>query len=48
LIEEARLERPITWDQFSRGFYEMFFPATAQKEMEKKFIRFAAVEPIYG
>ena len=39
LAEKARLERPITWDQFSRGFYERFFPATAQKEMEEQFIR---------
>jgi len=39
LAEEARLERPIIWDQFSKGFYERFFPATAQKEMEEQFIR---------
>ena len=33
LAEEATLEKPITWDQFSKGFYERFFPATAQKEI---------------
>ena len=38
LAEEARLEKPITWDQFSKGFYERFFPATGQK-MEEQFIR---------
>ena len=35
----ARLERHITWDQFSRGLYERFFPTMAQKEMEEWFIR---------
>jgi len=39
LAEEARLEKPITWDQFSKGFYERFFQAIAQKEMEEQFIR---------
>jgi len=39
LAEEATLEKPITWDQFSKGFYERFFPTTAQKEMEEQFIR---------
>jgi len=39
LAEEARLEKPITWDQFLKGFYERFFPTTAQKEMEEQFIR---------
>ena len=39
LAEEARLEKPITWDQFSSGFYERFFPTTAQKEMEEQFIK---------
>jgi len=34
LAEEARLEKPITWDQFSR-FYKRFFPVTAQKEMKE-------------
>ena len=33
LAEEARLEKPISWDQFSKGFYERFFPTTAPKEM---------------
>ena len=39
LAEEARLEKPIPWDQFLKGFYERFFPATAQKEMVEQFIR---------
>jgi len=39
LAEEARLEKPITWDRFSKGFYERFFPAMAQKYMEEQFIR---------
>ena len=34
LAEEARLEKPITWDQFSKSSYERFFSETAQKEME--------------
>jgi len=38
LAEEARLDKPITWDQFSKSFYDRFFPATAQKEMEEQFI----------
>ena len=39
LAEEARLEKPISWNQFSKGFYEGFFPATAQKEIEEQFIK---------
>ena len=39
LAEEARLEKPISWDQFLKGFFETFFPATVQKEMEEQFIR---------
>jgi len=39
LAEEARLEKPVSWDQFSKSFYSRFFPATAQKEMEEQFIR---------
>ena len=39
LAEEATLEKPITWDQFSKGFYERFFPTTAQRDMEEQFIR---------
>ena len=39
LGKEARLEKPITWDQFSKSFYERFFPKTAQKEIEEQFIR---------
>jgi len=26
LVEEAKLEKPVTWDQFSKSFYERFFP----------------------
>ena len=39
LAKEARLDKPITWDQFSKSFYDRFFPTTAQKEMEEQFIR---------
>ena len=39
LAEETRLEKPITWDQFSKSFYERFFSKMAQKEMEEQFIR---------
>jgi len=39
LAEEARLEKSISWDQFSKGFYERFFPATTQEEIEEQFIR---------
>jgi len=39
LAKEATLEKPITWDQFSKGFYERFFRVIAQKEMEEEFIR---------
>ena len=39
LAEEARLEKPVTWDTFSKSFYSRFFPATAQKDMEEQFIR---------
>ena len=39
LAEEARLEKPISWDQFSKGFYKRFFPTTTQKEMEEQFIK---------
>jgi len=39
LAEEARLEKPITWDTFSKSFYSRFFPTTAQKDMEEQFIR---------
>jgi len=38
LAEEARLDQPITWDQFSKSFYDRLFPTTAQKEMEEQFI----------
>ena len=37
LAEEARLDKPITWDP--KSFYDRFFPTTAQKEMEEQFIR---------
>ena len=39
LAEEARLEKPVSWDTFSKSFYSRFFPATAQKDMEEQFIR---------
>jgi len=39
LAKEARLEKPISWDHFSKGFYERFFPATSQKEMEEQSFR---------
>ena len=26
LVEEAKLKKPITWDQLSKNFYEGFFP----------------------
>ena len=35
LIEEARLEKPITWDQFSESFYERFFLKIVQKEIKE-------------
>ena len=39
LAEEARLEKPISWDRFSMVFYERFFLAIAQKEMKEQFIK---------
>jgi len=39
LAKEVRLDKPITWDQFSKSFYDRFFPTIAQKEMEEQFIR---------
>jgi len=39
LAEEARLEKPVTWDTFSKSFYSRFFPVTAQEDMEEQFIR---------
>jgi hypothetical protein len=38
LAEEARLTPPITWKKFTDGFYERFFPSTAQQDMEEEFI----------
>jgi hypothetical protein len=37
--EEATLQKPISWDQFSKSFLERFFPKTAKKEMEEQFIK---------
>jgi len=37
LAEEATLEKLITWDQFSKGFYERFFSVTTQRDMEEQF-----------
>ena len=39
LAEDARLGKPITWDQFLKSFYKRFFPVIDQKEMEEQFIR---------
>ena len=38
LAEEAKLTEPITWKQFSDSFDERFFPESARKDMEEKFI----------
>ena len=38
LVEEERLEKPITWGRFSESFYERFFSKTARREMEQQFI----------
>ena len=35
LAEEARLDKPITWDQFSKSFDDRFFSTIAQNEMEE-------------
>ena len=37
LAEKASLTPPITWEMFSDGFFERFFPLTAQREMEEQF-----------
>jgi len=39
LAEEASLTPPIMWKQFFDGFFERFFPLTAQREMEEQFQR---------
>jgi len=39
LTEEAKLDKPITWNQFSKSFYDKLFPTAAQKEMKEQFIR---------
>ena len=39
LAEEERLVQHISWDQFSKSFYDRFFPTIAQKEKEEQFIR---------
>ena len=39
LAEEMRLDKPISQDQFSKSFYERFFPTLAKKEIEEQFIR---------
>ena len=38
LAEEERLAKPVLWDQFSTCFNERFFPKTAKREMEQRFI----------
>jgi len=35
VAEEAKLEKSFTWGQFSKSFYERFFPKMAHKEMEE-------------
>ena len=35
LAEAATLQGDITWDQFSKGFLDRFFPQTANKDMEE-------------
>ena len=37
LAEKFSLTPPITWEMFSDGFFERFFPLTAQREMEEQF-----------
>ena len=39
-----RLDKPLTWDQFFKGFYARFFPVIAQKKMEEQFIRLQSAE----
>ena len=39
LIEEARLQKHIFWDQFSKSFYERLLPSAAKKEMKEHLIR---------
>jgi len=34
LAEEVKLDKPVTWDQFSKSFYDKFFPIMAQREWE--------------
>jgi transposase InsO family protein len=36
--EEAKSAVPRTWKQFTDGFFERFFPESAQKDLEEKFI----------
>ena len=38
LAKEELLEKPITWERFSKSFYERFFPKNARREMEQQFI----------
>ena len=38
-VEEAKLTEPVTWKQFTDGFYERFFPQSVQKEMEDQFMK---------
>ena len=38
ITEEAKLTSPATWKDFTDGFDERFFPETARKGMEEKFI----------
>ena len=38
MAEEDILDEPITWDQFTKSFFERFFPETAKRDMEQQFV----------
>ena len=38
LAEVAKTQAPHTWKQFSDGFFKRFFPESAQKDLEERFI----------
>jgi len=44
LAEEMRLEKPITWDQFSKDFYERFFPVNSSEKDEGTIYQIAVGE----
>jgi hypothetical protein len=37
LAEEPRIQKPVTWKQFSDSFLARFFPKTVRREMEERF-----------